>query len=494
MNLASIIDGHPDAATALISRNRTTTYGELRALTAAVRSGLAGRGIAKGDRVALLFGNERDFVVSYLALLGLGAIAVPLNPMSPAAEVARELSAVGVTTVLVGAASIDSWHRVDQAAAGRPRLVVTPDEEGGEVTFGSLAATTPSAPVVDVAPDTVAALLFTSGTAGSPKAAILTHGNLKANIDQGLAQSGGIRSTDVIYGVLPLFHIFGLNVVLGLGLAAGASILLVQRFDPSTAVESIRDRWVTVIPGAPPMWLAFSQFIEAPPEAFRTVRLALTGAAKMPEEAARTFERRFGVPIREGYGLTEAGPVVTSSVGVEPKVGTVGVPLPGVSVRLIDENGGEVLEGDAGEILVRGPNVFAGYWQDPVATARAIDADGWLHTGDLGVVNDGYFAIVDRAKDLIIVSGFNVYPAEVEEVLAGAPGVRDVAVVGVPHPHSGEAVKAYVVAEHGVALDEDRLIGYCSDHLARYKCPSKILFVDELPHGLGGKLLRRELR
>jgi long-chain acyl-CoA synthetase len=224
------------------------------------------------------------------------------------------------------------------------------------------------------------------------------------------------------------------------------------------------------------------------------VRLALTGAAKMPEEVARTFEARFGLPLREGYGLTEASPVVTSSVGVEPRIGSIGVPLPGVMIRLVDESGDDALDGDSGELWVKGPNVFVGYWEDPEATARALTPDGWLRTGDIAIVDDGYLSIVDRAKDLVIVSGFNVYPTEVEEVLAEAPGVREVAVVGVPHPHTGEAVKAFVVVEPGANIDEEQLIQFCGEHLARYKCPTKVLFVDALPYGLGGKVLRRELR
>jgi len=298
----------------------------------------------------------------------------------------------------------------------------------------------------------------------------------------------------VVLGGLPMFHIFGLNVVLGLSLARGATVLLVQRFDPFTALESIRDRGVTVIPGAPPLWLAFSHFDDAPADSFSSVRLALTGAAKMPEEATRRLEERFGVVLREGYGLTEASPVVTSSAGITTKVGSVGKVLDGVQVRLVDEHGDDALSGDAGEIWVKGPNVFLGYLHEPDATARVLTADGWLRTGDIAVVDDdGYLYLVDRAKDLVIVSGFNVYPAEVEEVLLEHPDVREVGVIGVPHPHTGEAVKAFVVLEQGATAHEDTLISWCLDNLARYKCPAKILFVDELPRNVSGKLLRKDL-
>ena len=226
------------------------------------------------------------------------------------------------------------------------------------------------------------------------------------------------------------------------------------------------------------------------------MRLALTGAAPLPPDVATDFVEQFNVPLRQGYGLTEASPVVTASVlEGDPRPYSIGTVLPGIEVRLVDEEGEDALEGDAGEIWVRGPNVFAGYWEDDDATAVAKTEDGWLRTGDVAVTDDdGYLYLIDRAKDLIIVSGFNVYPAEVEEALNAHPGVAEVAVVGVNHPHSGETVKAFVVSNAGTHLEEDQLIEFVSKRLARYKCPTKITFVDELPHGLGGKLLRRALR
>ena len=222
--------------------------------------------------------------------------------------------------------------------------------------------------------------------------------------------------------------------------------------------------------------------------------MALTGAAKMPEEATKRLRDRYGLELLEGYGLTEASPIVTSSSGLEQRIGSVGKVLEGMQVRLVDEHGDDALQGDSGEIWVKGPNVFLGYLDEPEATAKVLTADGWLRTGDIAVTDDdGYLYLVDRAKDLIIVSGFNVYPAEVEEVLMEHPAVHEVGVVGVPHPHTGEAVKAFVVLEPGASAHEDTLVTWCLDHLARYKCPSKILFVDELPRNVSGKLLRRSL-
>ncbi len=204
---------------------------------------------------------------------------------------------------------------------------------------------------------------------------------------------------------------------------------------------------------------------------------------------------RFGLSVSEGYGLTEAAPVVSSAHGTDAPAGSIGIPLPGLRVRFVDADGQDALVGDAGEVWVQGPNVFAGYWEDPAATAEALTSDGWLRTGDVAVVDDdGFLFLVDRAKDLIIVSGFNVYPAEVEEVIAQHPAVAQVAVIGVPHPHSGEAVKAYVVVAAGAHVEEDDIVAHCEAHLARYKCPQKVMFVDELPQSATGKVLRKLLR
>lgn len=242
------------------------------------------------------------------------------------------------------------------------------------------------------------------------------------------------------------------------------------------------------------MWVALSHLDDAPADAFAGVRLAFSGAANLPESAAQRLRQRFGLEVAEGYGLTEASPVVTTATGTDARAGSVGVVLDGIELRVVDADGHDALVGDTGEIWLRGANVFAGYVDDPDATARVLTDDGWLRTGDIGYCDDdGYLYLVDRAKDLIIVSGFNVFPAEVEEVLATAPGVADVGVVGVPHPHTGEAVKAFVVAAPGADLDEESLIDFCRDHIARYKCPSKVLIVDELPRNASGKLIRTSL-
>lgn len=497
MNLATIIDPHPADAVALVSRGRTTTYGDLRDQVAHLRGGLVGLGLQPGDRVAIVAANNWYFVSAYLAALGAGCVVVPLNATSPVRELQSELAAVGVKAVVAGPTGRATVSQLDRTAlpALEHLVCATGSDMPGAVLIDDLLAAEP-VPVVEREASDVAVLVFTSGTAGSPKAAMLTHGNLLSNLEQCQAlPARAQRPEDVVLGVLPFFHIFGLNVVLNLTLMTGSSVVLVERFDPQTALESIENHGITVISGAPTMWSAWATLPGTRPGAFASVRIAVSGAARLDPQIQRTLAERFGVDLIEGYGLTEASPVVTTGSGTDAPEGSIGVPLPGVHVRLVDVDGVDALVGDPGEIWVRGPNVFAGYWDDPEATAAAIDEDGWLHTGDVAVVDDdGHLFIVDRVKDLIIVSGFNVYPAEVEEVLMEHPAVARAAVVGVPHPHSGEAVKAYVVAAEGASVEEDDLVAHCEAHLARYKCPQKVLFVDEIPQGATGKVLRAALR
>ena len=421
---------------------------------------------------------------------------MPLNPLSPARELERELASVDARALFVGPSGRATAEGIDRNNLPALEFVIHSEGHGdeGALLLDDLMAT-PALPIVDRSADDTAVLIFTSGTAGSPKAAMLSHGNLLANIEQVIALRGEGDPADVGFGVLPMFHIFGLNVVLGTALHAGASLLLVERFDPMSAIEAIQKHGVTVLGGAPQMWAAWAAMPDLPADSFATVKVATSGAAHLDPHVAETIRARFGLEIGEGYGLTEASPVVTASIGLPWRPGSVGAPVDGVEVRLVDGDGEDVLVGDPGEVLVSGPNVFQGYWNDDEATSGCLDSDGWLHTGDIAMVDDdGFLFLVDRAKDLIIVSGFNVFPAEVEEVILELDAVRECAVVGVPHPHTGEAVKAFVVVEPGYALEEDAVIEHAARNLARYKCPQKVNFVDELPVNLSGKVLRRALR
>jgi long-chain acyl-CoA synthetase len=473
---------------ALIAEKGTVSHGEVAARTARGSSLLAER-ISAGDRVAIIAGNEPAFVTAYLGTLAAGAVAVPLNPTSPAQEIARQLGVVAPALVVASPEYADRATRgASRAGQSVPVLVMD---------AGASDATTTRAPMARDAGD-LAVLLFTAGTVGPPKAAMLTHGSLLANLEQ-IQRHPGLRlqPDDVAFGVLPFFHIFGLNVVLDLALQAGASIALVEHFHPTEALARVRRDAVTVVAAVPAVYAAWCDLApqDGAADALAGVRLCVSGAAALPVEIAARTKERFGVPVHEGYGLTEASPVVsTTAVEPEPRLGSIGPPLPGVEVRLVDSDERVVLEGDPGEIHVRGPNVFAGYWEDPDASARVLGDDGWLRTGDIAVADDdGWLTLVERSKDVIIVSGFNVYPGEVEDALADHPHVAEVAVIGEPHPRTGETVVAFIVPTEGTRPDAVELLRHAGRRLARYKLPTRVEVVSELPKSFTGKLLRRDL-
>jgi long-chain acyl-CoA synthetase len=473
-------DSADSAAPALTEGARQWSFGELRAAAASIAAVLAERGIGARDRVVLLSGNDVAFVAAYLGILAAGGIATPLNPQAPMPELEREIALVEASLVLRG-----------PACAGLALANAVDIEPLFSTGKGGLDP-------VDRADDDGAVLLFTSGTAGAPRAALLTHGNLAANIDQ-VQRHPGLRvgPRDVGLVMLPCFHVFGLNVALGVALAAGMHNILLGSFDAAEAVRAIAEHEVTIVAGVPTMYDAMLELGDdvAPPDALRSLRLAVSGAAELPPRIGRAFHDRFGVVLHEGYGLTEASPIVTTNAAdPEPRWGSIGPPVPGVEVRLVGPKGEDVLVGDPGEIWVRGPNVFPGYWRDPEASERVL-AGGWLHTGDVAVAEpDGMLRLVDRSKDLVIVSGFNVFPNEVEDALLTFPDVIDAAVIGVPDRRTGEAVAAFVVCAEGCSPAVDEVREHVARSLARYKVPSTIDFVEELPRNVAGKLLRRELR
>ncbi len=473
MNLASLLlAGGSAERPCLISPDGTValTYAELRAKVETLAREIAAT-TQIGDRVAFAIPNCEEFIVAYLATLLSGRVAVPLNPTAPKAEIDRELAVVGAAL------------RLDRDAVRET------------LSTSEAAQFDP----VEVESSTTAVCLFTSGTAGAPKAAMLTHGSLLANLHQvqdapGLAFNGD----DIALGVLPLFHVFGLNVVLGLALKTGAAVTLVEEFRPADVAAQIATSRVTVVAGVPAMyqaWLAVAnQFTTSP---FASVRLAVSGAAALDEKTAAGFADTFHVNVYEGYGLTEASPIVsTTAVDRIVRTGSIGPALPGVTVRLVDSDGGDALADDPGEIWVKGPNVFAGYWNDAEQTKAVLTDDGWLRTGDIAVADaNGWLTLIDRSKDLIIVSGFNVYPAEVEEALAEYNAVGRAAVVGEPDERSGERIVAFVVVADGHdAPTTTQLIAHLRRRIARYKIPARFEFVSELPQTFAGKVVRRALR
>ncbi|HET9729558.1 MAG TPA: AMP-binding protein, partial [Acidimicrobiia bacterium] len=459
MNLADALLGTAvaDPERVAIVAPQRLTYAELAELSARLGGVIAERA-NPGDRVALLAGTEPAFVAAYLAILRSGAIAVPLNPAAPAHELAAQLHTVGATLIV----STDAAAELARRAAAQPEVAAD------IVLIDADHAAEPLSTSAPRGADDIAVLLFTAGTAGSPKPAMLTHGSLLANLDQMQSHPGlRVHADDVALGVLPLFHIYGMNAVVGLALRAGASLSLIEHFHPAETITRIAADGVTVIAAVPAIFAAWLALDDAPHDTFARVRMCVSGGASLGGEIVGAMRERYGVIVRDGYGLTEASPVVTTAAVVDdPPVGSVGPPLPGVEVRLVDADGDAVLAGDPGEILVRGPNVFAGYWNDPDTTA-AVVADGWLHTGDIAVAgDDGWLTLVDRAKDLIIVSGFNVFPGEVEDAIRAHADVDDVAVIGEPHPRTGEAVVAYVVARAGRSPDPVELVRFAARRLA----------------------------
>lgn len=493
VNLAELLKGAREdypGRSALISgpvgEARIVTFGELDSEADRVAHGLAELGIARGDRVAIAMPNVPHFVFAYFGILRAGAVVVPLNAMLTGPEIARIVADSGAKAIL-GAGPFGALAR--EATSGSNVRVVLEND------WDSLGPRGARAAPVEVADDELAVLAYTSGTTGEPKGAMLTHGNLLANLRQQMGVPESVTRDDVLLLALPLFHIFGLNVTLGLLALNGATGVLLERFEPVDALRTIAEHKVTVISGAPPMYVAWVNTPGAEQYDLSSVRLAVSGAAPLSPEVMRAFKDIFGIDIYEGYGLTETAPALTSNrMGGGPRPGSVGKPLPDVEIRLIDESGNDVERGDPGEVIVRGPNVFKGYWNRPDDTDRAF-LDGWFRTGDIAVEDEeGYLYLVDRRRDLIIVSGFNVFPSEVENALLANPKVAEAAVVGIPHEYTGEAVKAFVVLKAGETATKEELLAEVQSRLARFKCPTELEIARDLPHLLTGKVLRRALR
>jgi long-chain acyl-CoA synthetase len=425
-------------------------------------------------------------------------VVAPLNVMLTPEEAGYVLADAEVTAVVADPAFLPGVLAVRDRVGSLEHVLVTGEAPAAPETssYEEALAQAPEPPHVDVAEEDLALLAYTAGTTARPKGAMLTHGNLLANLDQ-MAKVPALAEaeTDVVLLALPLFHIYALNAVLGITIREGATAVLVERFDAVATLELVERRRVTILFGAPPMFAAWLQAAEQRPFDLSTVRLAVSGAAPLPGQVLMAFRDRLGITIWEGYGLTETAPAVTTNaLGETAKPDSIGLVLPGVDVRLVDEAGEDVEEGDPGEIVVRGPNVFGGYWNRQEETDAAF-RDGWLRTGDVAYRDvDGYLFIVDRKKDLIIVSGFNVFPKEVEDAIAAHPKVAEVVVIGVPDDRTGEAVKALIVQKPGQTVTEEEILDHCRGTLARFKWPRHVELVKSLPKHVTGKVLRRALR
>ncbi|MGW4851727.1 long-chain-fatty-acid--CoA ligase [Streptomyces sp. NPDC004288] len=478
--------GRQPERAALRLGEQVITYAELDERSARAAALLRSEGVRPGDRVALMLPNVPEFVVLYYGALRAGAVVVPMNPLLKTRETEFHLTDSGAVRLF-------EWHQAPgegaggAAAAGVRHTAVEPTAFAAALT-----AHEPLSEVADTADEDMAVLLYTSGTTGRPKGAVLTHAGLRHNTEVNTVEIQRMTPEDVVVGCLPLFHIFGQICTMSAAVRSGASLVLVPRFDPKTVLEAVARERATVFEGVPTMYAAL---LQQPSDAdVSTLRMCISGGASLPVEILHGFERRFGCPVLEGFGMSETSPVVTFNHPERPrKAGSIGTPIRDVEVRLLDAGGRDVAPGEIGELAVRGPNVMKGYWNRPEETEAAIP-DGWLRTGDLARADDeGYLYIVDRKKDMVIRGGYNVYPREIEEVLHEHPAVALAAVVGFPHPELGEEIAAAVVLRPSAEATPDELRAYVKDRVAAYKYPRRVWLVDRLPLGPSGKILKREI-
>jgi long-chain acyl-CoA synthetase len=488
-------------------------FGDVKKLVDRLATALQNLGVVKGDRVGVMLPNCPQYLISFFAVVRLGAIVVNVNPIYTPREIemvakdsgmraiiALDLLALNIFGVRANTAiehviltSLLDYSSTPDAAPPAPE---------GALSFKSLIAGVAEVdlPRVEIDPaEDVAVLQYTGGTTGVPKGAMLTHQNLYTNTLQSWAWGGPLtRQGDERYlMVIPYFHIYGQTVGLLLGAWNGAMQIPIPKFDPNLLIEAIKQHKPTFFPGAPTLYISMLNHPEIKTCGLEHVRRFNSGSAPLPLEVIERFEKMSGAMLYEGYGLTEASPTTHSTPTLaKRKIGSIGLPFPSTECKIVDLETGErvVPLGEVGELCVRGPQVMKGYWNRPEETAIAL-RDGWLYTGDVARMDeDGFFYIVQRKKDMIIVSGFNVYPNEVEDVLFTHPAVLEAAVIGVPDPYRGEAVKAFITLRPGAAATADEVIEFCRANLAKYKVPTLVEFMTSLPKSAVGKVLRRELR
>jgi long-chain acyl-CoA synthetase len=507
-----------------------TTYVELVDQVSRAAEAFRAAGVRAGDRVALVLPNCPQHVVAFYAALRLGAVVVEHNPLYTATELQYQLSDCGATVVVCWdktAAVIDRLRgqtavrtilavdlttalprrkrlalRLPLARARSARASMTGPVPDGVLSWERVSSSTglldPAHP--QPRPQDVALLQYTGGTTGTPKGAVLTHRNLRANAAQGRAWMPGLKDgEETVYAVLPLFHAYGLTLCLTYSMSVGATLVLLPRFDLDQMIEAIRRRPPTFLPAVPPIYERLAEAARDGRVDLTTIRYAISGAMALPPAVVDTWESVSGGLLVEGYGMTETSPIsLGNPAAATRRAGTVGVPFPSTRIRIVDQGdpSRDLPIGEPGELLIGGPQVFAGYWNCPKETAAVLLPDGWLRTGDIAIADgDGFISIVDRIKELIITGGFNVYPSEVEDVLRDLPEIEDLAVVGIPAAgDTGEEVVVAVVPVAGIAVDPDRVRAYARERLAGYKVPRRVVIMDDLPHSQIGKIIRRGVR
>ncbi|GAA1336325.1 long-chain-fatty-acid--CoA ligase [Arthrobacter roseus] len=499
-NLVSTAAKYPETV-AIKLDDVELSYAALEQMSQRVSTVLGQKGVKPGDRVALIMPNIPQMAFIYYGVLRYGAVVVPMNPLLKAREVAYHLTDSGARVVFAWdgvAAEVLSGAETSSADQGGPIEVITVD---GGTFMQQLMQAAPRPEVAEAADDDVAVLLYTSGTTGRPKGAALTHANLISNASVS-GQLIGIDAGEVIFGGLPFFHVFGQTCALNAAVATGATVTLMPRFDPAKALEVIKRDAVTIFAGVPTMYIAMLRHPSIKSADVSSLKTAVSGGSALPVEILREFEEVFGADLLEGYGLSETSPVVSfNRKDRERQPGSIGTPVQGVEVRMLDGDGNDVATGDVGELSVRGECVMKGYWNNDDATAAAIP-DGWFRTGDLARFDEaGNIFIVDRKKDMILRGGYNVYPREVEEVLYSHPAVAEAAVIGVPDDMQGEEIVAVVGLKPEYRPDSDsatetllqEIQDFAKERVAAYKYPRRIVLTDELPKGPTGKILKREI-
>jgi long-chain acyl-CoA synthetase len=515
-------------ATALEFFGATTTYRELGEQIDRAAEGLRRLGVTHGDRVAIVLPNCPQHVVAFYAVLRLGAIVVEHNPLYTARELRHQFEdhqarfaiawdkvydtvdgfpsdlkvertiSVDITEAMPWGTRVALRLPVAKAREARAQLTATPKARRvltwQKLVDGRRLSRRHPRPVLD----DIALLQYTSGTTGTPKGAILTHRNLRANAMQGRAWVPGLREgEETFYGVLPLFHAYGMTLCLTFAMSIGAKLVLFPKYDAKLVADAAKKSPPTFLPAVPPIYDQLARSAEQGKIDLKSVRFAISGAMSLPVETVARWEEATGGLLVEGYGMTETSPVALGNpIGPSRRPGTVGVPFPSTEIRVVDPADTSVDRpfGESGELLIRGPQVFQGYWRRPSETAESLLPGGWVRTGDIVTVSpDGFVTVVDRLKEIIITGGFNVAPTEVEEALHGHPDIVESAVVALPRK-GGEEVVAAVVLREGAVLDPEVLRDYCKLHLAAYKVPRKFFQVDELPRSLIGKVLRRQVR
>ncbi len=519
---AAIIFGAPVGRWLL---DASISYRQLNSLADGFAAALQKLGVQKGDRVAIHLPNCPQFVIGYYGVLKAGAIAVPCNPLYVARELEYQLNDSGAETILTLSAFYNTVKSIRDKTPLK-RVIVTnikeyfppllrtlfslakEKKEGhavdisgdpGTYWFQDVLREAPPTPApVEVTPQDTAVLLYTGGTTGVPKGAELTHRNLVTNAIA-VGKWGKVREgQEVMMTALPLFHSYGMTVCMNSSIVGGSTLVLIPNpRDILHIMKAIEKYKVTFFPGVPTMYVAINTHPRVHEFNLRSIVACLSGAAPLPVEVQQKFQELTGGKLVEGYGLTESTPVTHANpIYGRNKIGTIGVPISDTEAKIVDVETGtkEMPIGEPGELIIRGPQIMKGYWNQPDETAQTL-RDGWLYTGDIATMDeDGYFTIVDRKKDMIIAGGYNIYPREVEEVLYRHPKVQEAAVAGIPDPYRGETVKAYVVLKPGETATEEEIIAFCRENLAKYKVPTAVEFRDSLPKTMVGKILRRALR